>query len=169
MLLFFQTESANAPNWNIIIPSILSGLTAIILAYIAYKTAQAKTSADNAALKAAEVAIKAEEVADKVANVALKAKDVADKVSEVQTHLEESTTKADAQRTRIEDTGKKTHILVNSNMSEQLKISALALRRVADLTGDQNDVMVAEAAESAYAGHESKQAVVDAAEKRNIQ
>lgn len=49
IIFLLQTESANAPNWNIIIPSVFGGITTIILAYIAYKTAQAKTAADIAA------------------------------------------------------------------------------------------------------------------------
>jgi hypothetical protein len=56
-----------------------------------------------------------------------------------------------------------THTLVNSNFGVQLKISALALHRVAELTGHPDDKAAAEIAEKAYQEHLAKQAVVDAA------
>lgn len=50
----------------------------------------------------------------------------------------------------IEQTGEKTHQLVNSAMTQQLKISAILARRVAALSGHADDEVVAKAAEAAY-------------------
>lgn len=61
----------------------------------------------------------------------------------------------------IADTGEKTHILVNSSFSAQLKISALALRRIADLTKHPDDEDAAKVAERLFHEHEQKQATVD--------
>jgi len=60
-------------------------------------------------------------------------------------------------RKRIEDI----HTLVNSNMGVQLRISAGALRRIADLTKDPADVRIADEAERLAMDHESKQHTVD--------
>ena len=54
-----------------------------------------------------------------------------------------------------------THILVNSNMGIALRASAVALRRVADLTGKSEDGVLAKTAERMLSEHESRQAVVD--------
>ncbi len=61
----------------------------------------------------------------------------------------------------IRHTGNATHLLVNSAMSRQLKISAIALRRVAELTGHPDDVEAARLAEISYHDHELKQKPLD--------
>jgi hypothetical protein len=61
----------------------------------------------------------------------------------------------------IATVGKKTHTLVNSNMSIQLKISMVALRRLADITKHPDDVAAASFADKNYREHESNQAIVD--------
>lgn len=53
------------------------------------------------------------------------------------------------------------HTLVNSHMAIQLRISAAALRRVADITNDPKDIETAELAEQTLHEHESGQTVVD--------
>jgi hypothetical protein len=55
-----------------------------------------------------------------------------------------------------------THKLVNSAMIVQLKISAMALRRVADLTEDPRDIEAAELAEQLLREQLVRQASVDA-------
>jgi hypothetical protein len=55
-----------------------------------------------------------------------------------------------------------THTLVNSNMGNQLKVSSVALTRVAELTGHPDDQAAAKAAQEALVAHEGKQKVVDA-------
>ena len=57
------------------------------------------------------------------------------------------------------------HALVNSSMESQLRISAVSLRRVADLTKDPSDAMIATEAERLLKEHISKQQAVD---KENI-
>jgi hypothetical protein len=61
--------------------------------------------------------------------------------------------------------GEAVHVLVNSAMSAQLKIAAVALRRIAELTKDPEDAKAAALAEAAFSDHEAKQATVDRGEK----
>jgi hypothetical protein len=58
--------------------------------------------------------------------------------------------------------GEAIHTLVNSNMGAQLKIAAVALRRLADNTTHPDDVAAAVLAEKLLHEHEIKQASVDA-------
>ena len=58
------------------------------------------------------------------------------------------------------------HKLVNSGYAVQLKVSSIALRRLADLTKDTGDVLAADLAERAVAEHAQKQSVVDIAEAK---
>lgn len=67
---------------------------------------------------------------------------------------------------QVEKTGEAVHVLVNSNMGLQLRVSAVALRRVADMTSDTGDARAAEMAEQLLAEHEAKQAAVDASEQQ---
>lgn len=54
-----------------------------------------------------------------------------------------------------------THILVNSNMGIQLRINAVATRRLSLMTGAADDIEAANLAERLYLEHQTKQAVVD--------
>lgn len=54
-----------------------------------------------------------------------------------------------------------THTLVNSNMQVQLEISALALKRLAELTKDPVDREAADKAQLLYRTHLEKQKLVD--------
>lgn len=47
----------------------------------------------------------------------------------------------------------KIHKLVNSSMEEQLRLTAVALRRVAELTGDTSDALLAGKAQGIYEAH----------------
>jgi preprotein translocase subunit SecG len=53
------------------------------------------------------------------------------------------------------------HTLVNSGMGIQLRISSAALRRIADLTGKDADVAIADEAERLTKEHENKQRHLD--------
>lgn len=55
----------------------------------------------------------------------------------------------------------KTHALVNSAMATQLRVGAVALRRVAELTGNPDDLIAANLAEAAYQQHIHKQDILD--------
>lgn len=57
------------------------------------------------------------------------------------------------------------HTLVNSQHSGQLRITALALRRVADLTGHKDDIAAAELAETLLAEHKEQEKKVEEANK----
>ena len=57
------------------------------------------------------------------------------------------------------------HTLVNSNMGTQLKISAIALQRVADYSKHPDDIAAATLAAKLLAEHETKQSIVDAKAK----
>lgn len=76
------------------------------------------------------------------------------KTEEVKQALVVSTESANQQLTSI-------HTLVNANMGAQLKISAIALRRIADLTRLPGDISAAIIAEKLLYEHEAKQAIVD--------
>lgn len=60
------------------------------------------------------------------------------------------------------------HTLANSNMGTQLQVGASALRRVADLTKDPNDALIAQGAQKLVDDHNAKQAVVDAANRPKV-
>lgn len=68
-------------------------------------------------------------------------------------------TAAVAEKTAV--VAEKTHILVNSNMGVQLKIAAVALRRIAFMTSNLDDSKAAEIAENLLKEHEVKQSTVD--------
>src|SRR5271157_2424231 len=71
--------------------------------------------------------------------------------------LKASHTASDEIARQTQAIAESTHILVNSSMSEQLRIGAAALRRIADITQDSHDVDVAVAAEKKSRDHEKKQ------------
>lgn len=62
---------------------------------------------------------------------------------------------------KIAKTAESVHTLVNSAMGSQLKLNAVATRRLAMLTNAPVDVDAAELAAKALKEHESKQATVD--------
>jgi hypothetical protein len=61
-------------------------------------------------------------------------------------------TKADAAKL----VGDATHVLVNSNMAAQLKLTAIALRRVALLTKEPEDLAAAKQADTLLREHENR-------------
>lgn len=95
-------------------------------------------------------------------------KDAAIKVAEVKSTLQVTTEK---QAEKLEDIarkgdeniliGKANHVLLNSNMAAQLKISAVALRRIADLTKGSGDDEAAILAEKLLEEHDAKQSELD--------
>lgn len=92
----------------------------------------------------------------------------ADKAEQVKVDLKESNAQTDDKLNAIALVADKTHTLVNSNMGAQLRISAVALRRVADITKHPDDDAAANLAENVLKEHEAKQAVVDANEKGSL-
>lgn len=65
------------------------------------------------------------------------------------------------QLARLKDTTEAVHVLVNSNMGAQLRVSASALRRIFIMTKDPVDEKIAVEAENLLREHEQKQALVD--------
>lgn len=90
----------------------------------------------------------------KLAQIQAQGQVAAVKTEEVKQALATSTESANQQLTSI-------HTLVNANMGAQLKISAIALRRIADLTRNPGDISAAIVAEKLLYEHEAKQAMVD--------
>jgi hypothetical protein len=94
------------------------------------------------------------------------------KVSDVKTALVASDARTTKQidgliqvAQETQQTGEKIHVLVNSAMSQQLKVAAVALRQLADARGAPGDDEAATLAEHALAEHESKQKMVDEGKK----
>lgn len=95
--------------------------------------------------------------------LALIARKAERKVAEVKVDLEKATIKTDKKLTNIAKVSESIHTLVNSNMGLQLRISMLALSRVAELTKHVKDIRAAKVAIKAYRAHEAKQKLVDEA------
>lgn len=93
------------------------------------------------------------------------ARSAAVKVEEVRTALKTSDAKTEDSLEEIKQTGEAVHVLVNSSMSAQLKISAVALKRIAVMTKDPDDIAAAELAEKLLKEHDDKQNKVDQKEK----
>lgn len=85
----------------------------------------------------------------------------AKKVKEVKETLDENTSKQDEKLDGLAKVARATHTLVNSNMSNQLKATSVALRRLAEISQNAEDIAAAELAEAAYADHQEKQTAVD--------
>ena len=122
-----------------------------------------KITTDAAEKSARDAIVKAEEVRTTLQ----KATEVnAEKLEDVKASLAESNASGAKKLDDLATVAKATHTLVNSSMSAQLKISAVALRRIADLTvglpSHEQDTQAADLAEKLYGEHVSKQAMVDA-------
>jgi hypothetical protein len=162
-------------NWNTIILAVISligtaltGVMAIFLAKVSANTKSTVVSTEATRVAAVEAKEAVAVVAEKAATVAEKAEKAAESVETVRTDLRKQEV-VTAQRldaiaqVGIESAkvGRSSHVLLNANMGVQLKIAAVALRRVADITKDRADIQNAELAEHAYAEHMKQQAVVD--------
>lgn len=75
--------------------------------------------------------------------------------------LNKKTQEQDKNIKEVIRTGDAVHTLVNSAMTQQLKIAAVALKRVADLTKDEGDIKASEIAIKALGEHERKQQQVE--------
>lgn len=142
-------SAIDAAGWVMIITSVFLGITTLAKMAFDFSREQAKLHRD------AETALKVEAVR-------VQAEVAARRVGEVKAELVASNEVANHKLDDIAKTGNAVHVLVNSNMGVQLKISAVALRRVADLTNDDKDILAAKMAEDLLNAHEVKQATVDA-------
>jgi hypothetical protein len=75
--------------------------------------------------------------------------------------IEKTAKKVDA----VQALGKETHTLVNSNMGTQLLVTSTLAQRVADLTNNPVDALVAKETRQKYDDHQARQATVDNAGK----
>lgn len=96
------------------------------------------------------------------------AKRAAVQVTEVKTELRRTTHNTEVKLDEISDisrevkkTGDATHTLVNGSFTVQLKISLIALERLAEITGNPKDIEAAKIAHDQYDQHLSKQNVID--------
>jgi hypothetical protein len=101
-------------------------------------------------------------MAFKMAQLNASQKEAAVEVVKVKETLAASTVAADEKMNSLAKVADATHTLVNSSMSAQLKISAVALRRIAELTKNPEDDAAAKLAEKLDKEHTIKQSVVDA-------
>jgi len=108
-----------------------------------------------------QAAVASKAAAGKVEEVGRKAEVAAGKVEEVKKTLVAETARQSEKLDGIAEVGRAVHTLVNSSMSNQLKVSMIALRRVAHMTRDPEDMAAAELAEQAYHDQEEKQRIVD--------
>ena len=130
-------------------PEILTAVGVVITALVGFKALKQSKAA----------AVAAVHVANKVEDVRKTAADVA---SDVKRTTAQTTKDVAGALASISEVAEKTHVLVNSNMGTQLKLTAMHARRVAELTKDPADESVADEAERLLADHVRKQARVDA-------
>jgi hypothetical protein len=90
-------------------------------------------------------------------------KEAASKADDVKQDLKKTTGAIREQLTELGVVSRDTHTLVNNNMAIQLRLNASLSRRLADMTGKQEDKDAAEQADRLYREHEAKQTVVDTA------
>ncbi len=133
-------------------------VTACFTAYLGYQMYRIKEGQTVAAVHVGEVKVAAEN-AEKAAESARQA--AADHAETVKITLADTNAVTDEKLAGLAAVADATHTLVNNAMSQQLKITAIALRRVADLTKSNDDATAADAAEKASGVHEAKQHAVD--------
>jgi len=134
---------------------LINILGLIVLTVIQNRTKNAVVAASQTATEASN------EAAEKTEAVKKTAEKAATKVEEVKQELSASTTATNGKLDEIQKVGEENHVLLNSNMGAQLKISSVALHRIADLTKHPDDIAAAELAESLLSEHVRKQAIVD--------
>jgi len=79
----------------------------------------------------------------------------------VRVALAVATVTTDQKLAEIAKVNESVHVLVNSAMTNQLQISAVALRRLADVSQHPDDIKAARLAEEVFREHESRQEIVD--------
>jgi hypothetical protein len=120
----------------------------------------------------AKLNVRAKDAADAVSSVKIdlmregnrttsQLENAARQVAKVRETLSESDDQLHSRLDEMAAVGQATHVLVNSNMGDQLKLNALLSRRVAEITKLPEDLEAAVLSESKLRDHESKQAVVD--------
>jgi hypothetical protein len=140
---------------DVVWQALIAAVVTLVLSAMAHRAASKAATA----AKAAEGAAKAAEA---------KADTAAVKVEEVKTTLAADKASSDAKLGGLAEVTGKIHVLTNSNMAAQLKISSVALKRVAELTKHPDDVAAFQLADKLLREHEGKQAVVDSNERKEL-
>lgn len=105
---------------------------------------------------------RAAEAAITVSEIKLKAEKAASASEEVKLNLVQSSAIVDGKLKEIVETGQKTKLLVNSSYGIQLKISSIALSRLAKMEGaTEEDRIAAKEAEKQWIDHEKQQEKVN--------
>ena len=126
------------PNalWN----AVMIGVMTAVLGYFQTQTRDAVDK------KGEEAAVAAEQARSKAAEAATA-------VRQVKTTLSAANKSQDTKLDNIATTTDASHMLLNGNMETQLKLNAVAMRRIAQLTNNPVDAEAAELAEKALADH----------------
>ena len=156
-------EQTSVSTWVILVIGLGTPISTIVGIFVtAWMGRRASADSRDAAREARSAARDATGAAHDAATLVAV---VAEKTEEVRQTLTHNDEHINEKLTELAVTTDKVHTLVNSNMGLQLKISASALRRVAELTNDKADIDIATEAERLSKDHESKQATVDLAAK----
>lgn len=143
-------------DWTPIVNSFFGTLGVIVMGYFALLTARMKHNQEM------------EAIAQKKRDEEQRKRDeeAAAKVDAVKETLVVTRADTNSQFDGLQKVARSTHTFVNSGMGFQLKLNAMALQRVAELSkglpGHEADVKMAEVAMEALAQHQKMQAEVDA-------
>jgi hypothetical protein len=136
-----------------------------VKATLATEAAKQEASRKDAAEAAKMVAVAAQRVERKTDAAAVKAEEVKDTLADATERTDAALSNLAKVAADTQMTGEAVHTLVNSAMSQQLKIAAVALRRLAEKTrGTEEgpeDEKAANLAEEGFRQHEAKQMIVD--------
>ena len=144
-----------------IVKLVLAFLGTLFTAWVGYQVVKLNIAATKAAVKVETATLAVKEVKATLENVTVGHDELlnsmADQVS-IQGDKIDVAARVGEEAARV---GRDNHTLLNSNMGAQLKIGAVALRRLAELTKHPDDLAAASLAEKLLSDHEAKQAVVD--------
>ncbi len=160
---------ASTDGWAAVATALIGAISAAFMAYLAYLQFRLKAAIDVAAASAtktaAAAAVKVEEVKEAATITAVKVEEVKEAATASVVKIQEIARAQDVKLDAIAVVTNKVHTLVNSAMSAQLRISMVALRRLANLYPDnQDDVAAADLAEKLFREHEQKQLNIDASQ-----
>jgi hypothetical protein len=139
-----ETETLDLLNTTFNFLIIIVGL---VLAHLVYRMKYHTKMAELDAKKREEERIERERIVEEKQDE--RAIVTAKKVDEVRIDLQESVQKVN----KIDQTTTKTMHLVNGAMTVQLRLTSVALRRTAEVTGHPEDIKAAEIAEQDYRDH----------------
>lgn len=160
LTLFADNDTVQLVNAiGVIFTGLAGTVGAALIAYYGYKIRIKQMEIDANLQQAAKLAQQSAKAA--AVNAAEVKNDLVQHTSETAARLDDLADKAEASQ----KTGDAIHALVNNKMGEQLQLTALALRQVANLTRNSADgaknASAASHAEKLLQEHNDKQSVVD--------